>query len=327
MQTLNRHAHPRARVLLTLLTFGIILATTVGVLYWRRDELAGLTWRLHLGYLALSAVMFCAALLLVVWLWARLIQALGHPLPFVTHLRYFGLSNVAKRLPGTLWYVAGRAYLYRQAGISPTRITLASGLEVIIATLSNLIVSVVFAGPQLLSYLNTHVMVAPTIVLFALFSLVLIHPRIVAFVLEKIEKRKPESLPSYAFLASQVMLHTGVWILGGMMFYAICAAITELSPVYITFVVGVWAMSSLFSNLILLLPANLGAKEISSSLLLSTIMPIPAAIAGSVLSRVLVTAYEMLWALGAIWLAKLPMTHNHSLEQADTPKEVWTTRP
>lgn len=327
MQTLNRHTHPRARVLLTLLTLGIVLATTAGVLYWRRDELAGLTWRLHLGYLVLSAVMFCAALLLVVWLWARLIQALGHPLPFFTHLRYFGLSNVAKRLPGTLWYVAGRAYLYRQAGISPTRITLASGLEVIIAALSNLIVSTVFAGPHLLSYLNTHVMVGPAIAMSALFGLVLIHPRIVAFVLEKIEKRKPESLPSYAFLVSQVMLYTGVWILGGMMFYTICAAITELSPAYITFVVGVWAMSSLFSNLILFLPANLGAKEISSSLLLSTIMSIPAAIAGSVLSRVLVTAYETLWALGAIWLARLPATKNYPLEQADTPKEVWTTRP
>ncbi|MFN3705029.1 MAG: hypothetical protein ACK4WM_03430 [Thermoflexales bacterium] len=314
MQTLNPPARRRARIALTLFTLAFAFATAAGLIYWRRDELAGLTWRLRPEYFALSAAMFGLALLLVVWLWARLLRALGQPLPFTTHLRYFGMANLAKRLPGTLWYVAGRAYLYRQVGVSPALVALASGLEVIIATLANLLVAVAFAGPTLLSYLNANVAAIPAITLATILGLVLIHPRAMAFMIEKVERRRPEAIPSYDFLVTQVVLSTGVWIFGGLMFYAICAALTEIESKHIFYVVGVWALSSLLSSLILFLPANLGAKEISGSLLLAAIMPLPAALAVAVLSRLLVTAYEVCWALAAVWAAKFPGQIRH-----DTP--------
>lgn len=314
MRTLNPSARRRARIALTLFTLAFAFATAVGLLYWRRDELVGLTWHLRLEYLALSAAMFGLALLLVVWLWSRLLKALGQPLPFVTHLRYFGMANLAKRLPGTLWYVAGRAYLYRQVGVSPALIALASGLEVIIAAIANLLVAIACAGPTLLSYLNANVAAIPAIALAIVFGLVLIHPRAIAFMIEKVERRRPKVIPSYGFLVTQVVLSTGVWIFGGLMFYAICAALTEIESQYIFYVVGVWALSSLLSSLILFLPANLGAKEISGSVLLATIMPLPAALAVAILSRLLVMAYEVAWALAAVWAAKFPGQIKHTNE-------------
>lgn len=306
MHTLNPPARRRARIALTLFTLAFAFATVAGLLYWRRDELAGLTWHLRLEYLALSAGMFGLALLLVVWLWARLLRALGQPLPFVTHLRYFGMANLAKRLPGTLWYVAGRAYFYRQVGVSPALIALASGLELIITTLANLLVAVAFAGPTLLSYLNANVAAIPAIALATILGFVLIHPRAIAFMIEKVERRRPEVIPSYGFLVTQVVCSAGVWIFGGLMFYAVCAALTEIELKYIFYVVGIWALSSLLSSLILFLPANLGAKEISGSLLLAAIMPLPMALAIAILSRLLVTAYEVCWALAAVWAAEFP---------------------
>lgn len=313
MDLLKRNIDFRAKVVLAIIAFLIISLTGANALYQHWDAFAKMAWRLSLGYLALSAIMFCAALMLVVWLWARLIEALGYSIPFFTHLRYFTISNLAKRIPGTLWYVASRAYLYQHTGIKPTRIALASGLEVIISMISNIVISIAFAGSHLLRYLNAYFEVGLVLVFLVSLVLVLIHPRIVMLALEKLEKQKPEIVPGYGFLLSQVILHSGVWILGGLMFYSICAGITEISPAHITYVVGVWAVSSLFSNLILLLPANLGAKEISSTLLLAAIMPVPAAIVSALLSRVLVTTYEALWVLVTVWLARraVASTANH----------------
>lgn len=310
----NRRIEPRVRALIAFLALLIIVGSA---LYLDRGMSAIAVWRLNLGYLLLSSVTFSATLLLVVWLWSRLAQAFGFSLPFLTHLHYFNLSNLAKRIPGTLWYIAGRTYLYRRVGVEPARVVLASGVEIVVSILSNFVVSVLFAGHYLLGHLGEHTVTSFAIALLLLLSLVIIHPRVVALLVERLGKQKPVTVPSYGFLLSQVVFHSGVWILGGLMFYAICATITEVSVDNIGYVIGIWSVSSLLSSLILVLPANFGAKEITSSVLLTAIMPAPSAIASAALSRLLVIAYEVVWALAVTSLLKSPGDDDYSQRSID----------
>jgi len=289
------------RTLASIATLALLIATTAILIYWRRDDFEHFNWHLRVEYLVLSAVAFVVALLLVVWLWARLMSALGQHLPFTTHLRYFGLSNIAKRLPGTIWYVAGRAYLYKQKGISPSLIAVASGVEVITLTLASALVALTFAGSQLISYINSDVRTIPFLTISLIISLISVHPRTIKLIINALSGQQPPTFPTYGFLLTQTLLSAGVWISGGVMFYAFCASVAQFSWTHLPYIIGVWALSSLLSSFMFFLPTNFGVKEVSSSLLLSIVMPLPAAVISVIMSRLMVIAYETIWALASIW--------------------------
>lgn len=307
----------RSKELASLAPLALLIITVTGVIYWRHEDFAYFTWHFRVEYLLLSAAMFTIALLLVVWLWARLMEALGQRLPYIVHLRYFGLANIAKRLPGTIWYIAGRAYLYRQRGVSPSIITVASGLEIITLTLASALVAIAFAGPQLIAYINSDFRTVPMITALLIISLVLVHPSLIKFIIKRVNGQEPEHLPSYGFLLIQVLLSAGVWIAGGIMFYSICASITSLDWIYLPYVIGVWALSSLLSSFMFFLPTNLGVKEVSSGLLLAAIMPWPIAVLSTIISRLVVTAYETLWAIAGVWLGRRGKPRSITTEQTN----------
>ncbi len=318
--------HRQPKVIMSGATLLLLAATMAGLFYWRRADFAQFSWHLRWEYLILTAVMFVLALLLVVWLWARLMRALGLDLPLTTHLRYFGLANIAKRLPGTIWYIAGRAYLYKQLGVSAAVIAVASGVEMIVLTLASAVVSLVFAGAAFITYLNANAYILPLVLASLAASLVMVHPRMVGFILKKITHQETRSLPPYGFMLIQVVLSVGVWLAGGVMFYGFCAALAEITLEHLPYVIGVWALSSLLSSFLFFLPSNLGVKEVSSAVLLAAIMPFPAAILSVLISRVTIMVYEAIWALIGVWSEKqsngtfTQPTHATSKSTADAAK-------
>lgn len=67
--------------------------------------------------------------------WA-ILRALDSPLPIVIVWRAFFLANIAKYLPGSIWALPGRAFLYQRAGVSTGRSVVAVFWEVLIMIFS-----------------------------------------------------------------------------------------------------------------------------------------------------------------------------------------------
>ncbi len=91
------------------------------------------------------------------------------------HFRYFCIANAAKRLPGTIWYIASRANLYQQEGIDIKITSMASALEYAFVTLSGIIGTLVFSFSILTEYQVSPWLMGALLIL----TLFLIQPKVI----------------------------------------------------------------------------------------------------------------------------------------------------
>jgi len=70
------------------------------------------------GYVVLACLPTLMMLLLVSWGWTLVMRWVGIPLSACTGFEIYYRSSIFRYLPGSFWYLPGRAYLCRQRGIS-----------------------------------------------------------------------------------------------------------------------------------------------------------------------------------------------------------------
>jgi len=82
------------------------------------------------------------------------------------------------------------------------------------------------------------------------------------------------------------------WITGGAILYFLAGSISEVSLTFLPACWGFVALSGVISTLSFFLPSGLGIREVSLSLLLSSYIPLPVAIALSILFRIWILTWE-----------------------------------
>ena len=123
-----------------------LTSVILGILIIReREVLLSYQWNLRLLPAILSFVLFSIALLLAGLLWGWINRKLGSNISYFTHIQYYISSNLTKRIPGTVWYVAQRAQLYNADGIDRKFTSIASGVELTLIIISGIIISLLFA--------------------------------------------------------------------------------------------------------------------------------------------------------------------------------------
>ncbi|HJS28696.1 MAG TPA: hypothetical protein VJ768_03690 [Anaerolineales bacterium] len=284
------------RVLITgilIALSGIILG---GIILSNREELLNFDWQFKPGYLVLAFAVFSLDLLLVAMIWGSIMNTLGGTQPGKSHLRVFILSNISKRLPGTIWYILSRAQFYRGSGIPGKVTTLASGIEFVVATVSSVLISLLFAVPIISgNSMNIAVLVA-----IILIGIGLTHPRFLTWLLGKagIDAR----FFSYRRLIAWICGYLLAWVLSGIIWYLVGNTFADLPADTLWYIIGSLGLMNIVSSLLFLLPSNFGVMEIGMTLLLSSVMPQPLAVVLTLATRILIIASEIVWALLVVWL-------------------------
>lgn len=285
---------------LRLVYTALTILLTVGVLgfivYRQRDVLLDFEWQFRIGPALLSFVLFSLGLLLVAAVWAWILNTLGARLSYLKHIRYYCIANIAKRIPGTIWYIASRAQMYKQDGVSRKLTSIASGVELAVGLMSGILASLFFALPTIVNYRISPFVFAGAFVL----GVILTHPRVMQrlFRLVRVEIK----VFSYKRILGWLATYFLVWILGGGVLFAIGNAITPIPFQYLGYFIGSWSLVGVLSSLLLLSPSNLGVTEIGLSLLLAKIMPAPIAVIISIAARVLMILFEGIWAVFFLWI-------------------------
>jgi uncharacterized membrane protein YbhN (UPF0104 family) len=275
---------------LATLLFGLFLIVVIG---WRNRDTLDQPWLFDFRMIGLGLVFFSLNLVAVVYGWAKLVdQFSGQPLSYRQHLRVYASTNLSKRLPGALWYIAGRAVQYERLAISPKITSLTSLLEYLLLIISGVTASLLLF-PFMVSSLNVS---WPFLVLSIGLGLVLIHPRIIQQIL--IWLRQPADVPlNYWHLLRSLSWYVFGWLLGGLMFYGIIRFLHPLPLSLLPSVVGFWSISSSVALLAFFSPSGLGIKEVSLSVLLASHVPSPTAISIAILARFVLILFEFLWTL------------------------------
>jgi glycosyltransferase 2 family protein len=281
----------KGNALIITLLFGLLVVIILGFLIYReREILLTYDWQFHPTRLLISFLLFSLDLFIVAKVWAWIMDTLGKKLSFLKHFCYFTLSNIAKRIPGTIWYIASRTQLYRQEGIDPKLSSLASGMEMAVSVLSSVIVCTIFAIPVIIFYEVNPILLA----IVFLISVIVIHPRFMAWIFRLL---KVEAAPfNYIDILQWLVTYTFAWILGGILMFSIGNSITSIALRDLPYIIGSFGLVNLVTMAFFFLPSNVGITELGWSVLLSNIMPLSVAVVLAISMRLLIILYEIIWA-------------------------------
>jgi len=279
---------------LVILGSGLLLGWTV----WRnRELLLSYPWRVHVWVVPLSLAVYSVDLGLAVCIWGRIVNRLsGRQLTFRRHFKVYVATNFSRRLPGAVWYIAGRAALYEGDGIAKSVISLASLVEVILIALSSIVCYFLawpFGGSAWGGW--------PLLLVGLVAGLVLIHPRVVGALLRRLGQPEVPQL-HYRDMLTWLLLYVLVWAVGGVTLYSVVAGLHPLPLSGLPHIVRAWSLSGAAAVIVFFSPSGLGIKEVTLTLLLVPVIPVPLAAIVALLMRLLLTIYELLWAAAALKL-------------------------
>lgn len=266
----------------------------------------------------ISARMLCIAwglaaldLGILASIWLLIANRLRIALGFAQDLRAFFFSNFAKRVPGMLWYVAGRAYFYRAGEDGIWMATTGTILENALLLLAGLILALVIWPRQLgldNSWMFTAFLVSVSIALvFSLWPtamLQLVHAFRRTF-------RKESTIPIRTVRLTTkdtliwIVLYVLVWVVGGVSFHCLVAAFyPSLSVASLPFTLGVSIAYSLSGLVACFVPAGMGVKELTGAYLLSRVLPTPLAVVIVLLFRLNLLLAESFWLVLSYFLER-----------------------
>lgn len=75
------------------------------------------------------AIIYAASNIFLAWSWKELLAHLKAPLPWQTSIKIYGVSQLARYLPGNIFHLAGRQALGMAAGISASALAKSTVLE------------------------------------------------------------------------------------------------------------------------------------------------------------------------------------------------------
>lgn len=272
-----------AMVALTLLFWGYGLYTN-----WNR--LGQYEWRADFPSLFLAFALFPAGFLPSLYGWHRIMSCFARGTDFRVNAKIYCYSALPRYIPGVVWYVAGRSFLYREKGIPPSTTILATTLETVLLTVSGLTLALLPIGDLTLGGKPSTLILALLIPLIILLLPPVLERTLRFFTPLSGDEVSPRL--THREIVFLLVVYGIAWLGGGLLLYLLANAIYQVEP--LAAMIGVWAASGVASFLFAFL-GGLGGREATMSVLLAFYVPLPVAIAISLLSRVMIMVAEAFW--------------------------------
>jgi len=225
--------------------------------------------------------------------WRSLLADLGSKLPWRAAARIFFLSQLGKYVPGSVWSILTQMELSRQHNVPKRSILMVGIVAIAVAVTSGLTMAVLmlpFAMPDAIRRYWWVLLVLPVL-------LSLLHPAVLNRCLGiamKVLRREPlPKPPSWRGLGNTAGFQFTTWLLLGVhawiLLIGLGAPVWESLPVAI----GGYALAYAIGQLAVGLPAGAGVREAGLTLVMSTVVPAPAALLLALMSRALLTLVDL----------------------------------
>ncbi len=258
------------------------------IVYRERDVLVTHLLRADARQLLAVAAWYVLDLAIFICGWAAIMAGMGERLSLLRHARIFCLANAAKRLPGTLWYIGGRAALYSRAGIPSRTVVVASAVEGALIWLSGLAISVPFLMVALPERRWVWLAAGGALLIG------LLNPRTLRWILGRAVKDGALSTISLWQVYGWLLLYLAGWAIGGVLLHAILAIFQTPAWEQLPAVIGTWAVAGTASMLTFFLPSGFGVTEVTITALLGRLAPAGVAVLAALSARVLITLLDVI---------------------------------
>lgn len=258
---------------------------------WQRIPFGSL--RLNAANLAISFIFLFVNFGIFVQGWRALIDRLGYKISFGNALWIISSSQIAKYVPGGIWFAVGRVYLGRSEKIKEEVVAFSVVVETGLTFLAGILLVLLSFSTIGREAIGNLLFIVPA---FFLFLIALYPPflnRLTNTAL-RIIKRPPIDLNiPYSSILLLSVYFLGLWIAQVMGFYFLINAIYPLPMSKIFDLTAVYILSWMTGFVVIFAPGGLGVREGMMTLLLSSILPGPLAIAISFIARVWITLFEV----------------------------------
>jgi len=282
----------RLRKVLQYLVPAVIALFLGQALYNSWEEVRTYRWSCDYSLLALSLGIMLASLCLYAWQWRFSLQRLGAAISFIKALRIYFIGNLARYIPGTVWQFMGWFYLLEQEGVSPVQTLTSIAVNQVIQNMAGLTLAFVVLG-QRLGKIASY----PTLIVIPL-GLAIIQPSVLERLLNwglRLFRRGPVAIELTAWdLARFTAIHLSIWLGYGLAFYLFTRALYPMPLKWLPAWTGIFAGAWVIGFLSFLAPGGLGVREGILLYLLGLYLPSPVAIVVTLLSRLWVTAAELM---------------------------------
>jgi glycosyltransferase 2 family protein len=230
---------------------------------WARVK--GASFALKWSPLFWATLIFAFSYFIQIWAWYLITVKLGIAVSFRETLESWFYSQLGKYLPGKVWMLLGRFYLYESKGKSRRAISIALYFETVIGTVAaGVLFWVAFVLYEEIRPFYSGRQVGGLILPFALAFVFLYPPileRVLNLLLSRL-KREPVSVPvSYPALLWILFISLLAWMAGGIAFYLFANSLFPVSPRYILLLTGSLAISCFLGLVALFAPSGLGVRE------------------------------------------------------------------
>lgn len=280
----------RIKTILTVISAFCLLAVFVNLVVKNQAFIARSFKEARYFYLFYAFLTYSLILPITAYVWHLITQELGLSASWKKNLLIFCISALGKRLPGTVWYIAWRNALYADKEKGASFQVVASVLEQI---------SVVIAAIALSGFFSTQIISRIPHALIAyifLFLLVLVFfiPNVQEWIFAKI------GMANYRLKFSKIfrwaLCYLPVWILNGLMLFFIVNVFYTISIHHLPYFIGIVCLTGVISRMLLILPSNFGAGEVSLTILLAGMIPVGLGAVIAVANRLIMITFELTWA-------------------------------
>jgi glycosyltransferase 2 family protein len=294
----GRRSVARRLTRLALLLLAVLLCAVAG--WSQRHQLATALARLDWYSVLLAELAVAVAGGCVLQAWRVLLADLGTTLPLPAAARIFFLSQLGKYVPGSVWPLLAQVDLGREHRVPARRSAAVGVLIIVLSVASGLLAALLtlpLSGAGLAGRYRWAFAAVPPL-------LAVLHPRILNPLLARgfrLIRRQPPGEP----LSLPGVVHAIGWSLLGWLAYGgqvwllatgLGAGGARLLPLS----VGGFALAWVVGLLLVVAPAGAGAREAVLVVVLAPVLNPAAALLIALVSRVLMSVADLLFAGGAV---------------------------
>jgi uncharacterized membrane protein YbhN (UPF0104 family) len=258
---------------------------------WQRIPFGSL--RLNAANLAISFVFLFVNFGIFVQGWRALIDRLGYKISFGNALWIISSSQIAKYVPGGIWFAVGRVFLGRSEKIKEEVVAFSVVVETGLTFLAGILLVLLSVSTIGHEAIGNLLFIVPA---FFLFLIALYPPflnRLMNTALRIIKRPAINLNIPYSTILLLSVYFLGLWIAQVIGFYFLINSIYPLPISKIFDLTAVYILSWMTGFVVIFAPGGLGVREGMMTLLLSSILPAPLAIAVSFIARVWITLFEV----------------------------------
>jgi len=260
-------------------------------------------WRFNYAQLVLTMLFYLCAFFIAIWAWHSIINRLAGAGDLRLNARIYCYSTAAARLPGIAWDIATRVVMYDQVGVSKAVTGVASVLELGLITLAGVVFYLALT-PFTRSFASG--LGGGPLAIALVLGIVLTNPHLASYIVRKVRKDALAIPLRYRDTVQWLLIYVLVWLSGGLLLYATVRSIHDLPLSYVVHVLADWTLAGMLGAFVTFVPASLGLKEATLTLLMSRYMPEHIAVVAAILLRLLTTGYSMVLMLAFTRMRSVP---------------------